>query len=313
MKNPVQEYMVSSQYFAPRGRERLMYLGEQLSQQHLNYSDKLIGIVGDSGSGKSSLIKGMFPGVELSNDDDILNPRKIMQVRDLSQDVRDASTYHIDMRFQMAFTQMFEIVDFVESILSRGRRVIVEHFDRLYPVLGKNADIIVGIGEEIIVTRPTLFGPLPQSIYDIVHKSLKYRKMAHSIEDITMEVLENEFGIENSTYYSSDIRKGFVLRFFKEPKIDLELLSAKIEETIGKNLSISYYDEDHIMIGEKIIPCDGPRLHVSNTSSIENFKIVNRTMYDTKSKTWSIIGLIDYDNSEELENRNTLYFLKRRD
>ncbi|MFA5712881.1 MAG: alanine-tRNA synthetase second additional domain-containing protein [Bacteroidales bacterium] len=312
MKNPVQEYMVSSQYFAPRGKERLMYLGQQIGQQHLNYNDKLIGIVGDSGSGKSSLIKGMFPGVELSNDDDILNPRKIMQVRDLSQDVRDASTYHIDMRFQMAFTQMFEIVEFVESVLARDRRIIIEHFDRLYPALKKNADIIVGIGEEIIVTRPTLFGPLPQSIYDIVHKSLKYRKMAHTVEDITMEVLELEFGIDSSAYYSSDIRKGFVLRFFKEPKLDLELLSAKIGEKIAKNLSISYLDEDHIKIGERSIPCDGPRLHVSNTSEIANFKIVNRVIYDSKTDTWPIIGLID-NSSEELENRNTRYFLKRRD
>ncbi|MEA4948993.1 MAG: alanine-tRNA synthetase second additional domain-containing protein, partial [Petrimonas sp.] len=113
MRNFIQEYMVSSQYFAPRGKERLMFLGEQISHRHLNYSDRLIGIVGDAGAGKSSLIKGMFPGLQLSNDDDIVNPRKIMQVRNSLLEVEDATTFHIDVRFQMAFTQMYEIVDYV--------------------------------------------------------------------------------------------------------------------------------------------------------------------------------------------------------
>ena len=47
MRNFIQEYMVSSQYFAPRGKERLMFLGEQISHRHINYDDKIIGIVGD--------------------------------------------------------------------------------------------------------------------------------------------------------------------------------------------------------------------------------------------------------------------------
>ena len=77
MINPLQQYLISTQYFAPRGKERLIFLGDHISQRHLLYTDRLIGIVGDAGSGKSSLIKGMFPGLELTNDDDIINPRKI--------------------------------------------------------------------------------------------------------------------------------------------------------------------------------------------------------------------------------------------
>ncbi|HOG19098.1 MAG TPA: alanine-tRNA synthetase second additional domain-containing protein, partial [Salinivirgaceae bacterium] len=38
MHNFIQEYMVSSQYFAPRGKERLMFLGEQISHRHLNFN-----------------------------------------------------------------------------------------------------------------------------------------------------------------------------------------------------------------------------------------------------------------------------------
>ncbi len=312
MRNLIQEYSVSSQYFAPRGRERLMFLGEHISQRHLHFDDRLIGIVGDSGSGKSSLIKGMFPGLELSNDDDVINPRKIMQVRDLSEDLRDAASYHIDIRFQTAFTQMYEIVDFINNLLERGRRVIVEHFDLLYPALGKNADIIVGIGEEIIVTRPNIFGPLPSSIFEIVDKSLKYRKMAHTVEDITMEILEDDFGIGSESYFSSDIRKGFLLKFLTNMPIDFKSLSHKIKERIEMALPVSYYDEDHITIGKKIIECDGPRLHVSNTSEILNFCLVERLVPDPKTNTWCLVGLID-NNEDELENRNTLHFLIRRD
>ena len=45
MRNHAQEYMVSAQYFAPRGKERLMFLGEQISHRHLFFNDRLIGIV----------------------------------------------------------------------------------------------------------------------------------------------------------------------------------------------------------------------------------------------------------------------------
>ena len=310
MRNLIQEYMVSSQYYAPRGRERLMFLGEQIAHKHLHYSDSLIGIVGDAGSGKSSLINGMFPGLELSNDDDIINPRKIMQVRELMQDVPDAGTYHLDMRFQMAFTQMYEIVDFVKKVLQNKRRIVIEHFNLLYEALGMNADIIVGIGEEIIVTRPTIFGPIPQSIYEIVHQSLTYRKMAHTAEEAVVQVLESEFGISTDDFFSSDMRNGFVLKFSKEPKVDLERLAVLSQEILSQNLDVSYYDEDHIKMGDKIIVCDGARFHVKNTSEIKQFSLYKKMIIDPKTKMYNLIGVID-GNLEDMENRNTFYFLKR--
>ncbi|MGV8962803.1 MAG: alanine-tRNA synthetase second additional domain-containing protein [Candidatus Saccharimonadaceae bacterium] len=312
MRNLIQEYMVSAQYFAPRGRERLMFLGEQIAHRHLHYDDKLIGIVGDAGSGKSSLINGMFPGLELSNDDDAINPRKIMQVRNLMQDLPDAATYHLDMRFQMAFTQMFEIVDFVRNILEKKRRIVIEHFNLLYPALGMNANIIVGIGEEIIVTRPTVFGPIPQSIYEIVHTSLTFRKMAHTAEEVVEQVLVSEFDISIDDFYSSDIRNGFVLKFIKKPEIDLEKLEILSQEMLSQNLNVSYYDEDHIQMGDKIIPCDGARFHVNNTSEITHFSLVKELIKDPNSNIYNLIGVID-GNLDNLENRNTLYFLKRKD
>ena len=135
--------LIYSLYFAPRGRERILALGEQISLRHLSYHDKLIGIVGDAGSGKSLIVKGMFPGMTLSNDDDGLDPRKMMMMRDLQDYQYENTSYHIDLRFQMAFAQMYQIVDFVRGALKNGRRVIVEHFDLLYPYLKINADILI--------------------------------------------------------------------------------------------------------------------------------------------------------------------------
>lgn len=303
--------MVSSQYFAPRGKERLMFLGEQISHRHINHDDKLIGIVGDAGAGKSSLIKGMFPGLQLSNDDDIVDPRKIMQVRNMLTDVQDATTFHLDIRFQMAFTQMYEIVDYVNTLLERNRRVVIEHFNLLHSALGKNADLIVGIGEEIIVARPSLFGPHPESIYDIVHNSLQYRKMAHSAEEVATTLLEEMFGITESEYFFSDIRNGFLIKFYKKPNIDLNYLAELIDEKIAENMDISYYDEDHIIIGGKVIPCDGPRFHVKNTSEIKDFSLVREFVHDPETDTYCLIGLVD-NYMGDLKNRNTHYFLTRK-
>ena len=64
-----------SVFFAPRGNSRMLQLGMQIAQQYLNPEDKLIGIIGEAGAGKSMLIKGMFPGLDLCNDDSGVNIR----------------------------------------------------------------------------------------------------------------------------------------------------------------------------------------------------------------------------------------------
>ena len=306
-----QETAVSSQYFAPRGRERLLFLGEQLTQSHLRFDDQLIGFVGDAGSGKSSLIKGMFPGLELSNDDDVINPRKVMQIRDIFSSDFGATTYHIDMRFQTAFTQMHEIVDFVKKGLDKKRRIIIEHFDLIYPALGLNADLLIAIGEEIIVTRPSIFGPQPKMLYEIVHQSLVFRKMAHTAEEITIRVLNELFGIDHNFYFSSDMRNGFVLKFKSKIDIDFETLEERVIEVLAENLPVSYVDEDHIIIGDKKLYCTGPRLHVKNTSEIKKFSFVKEFVHDPKSGTYCLVGVLSDEPDIDVSNLNTSHFLKR--
>ncbi|MCL2840251.1 MAG: alanine-tRNA synthetase second additional domain-containing protein [Defluviitaleaceae bacterium] len=304
-----QEFLLYSMYLAPRGNDRLMMLGEEISHRHLSIYDRLIGIVGDAGSGKSSLIKGMFPGLELSNHDHGINPGKIMQIRDPIDSMGDAVTFHMDMRFQTAFTQMHEIVTFVRTALVKGKRVIIEHFDLLYPYMDMNAEILVGIGEEIIIARPTVFGPSPKDIYDIVYPSVKYRKMAHTAEDIAMHVIMNEYRMPR-TWETDDVRKGFVMTFKNPPNVreaELIALEARVKEIIDEDLPVSYADEEHIKIGDNLQKCAGPRIHVRSTGEVENFRFLKEVFHDPMRGEYLLVGLVgEQDSEEKLSNLNKL-------
>ena len=96
-----------SSYYAPRGAHRMQNLGQQLAQMYLNPNDKLIGIIGEAGSGKSALIRGMFPGLELTNDDNgvYVRPLPILE-QDRGVAFFSPHTYHLDVRFENGFTQM---------------------------------------------------------------------------------------------------------------------------------------------------------------------------------------------------------------
>lgn len=58
--------------------------------------------------------------------------------------------------------------------------MVVEHFDLVYAQLKVNAEVLIGVGEEVIVTRPTVFGPEPHSIAELVFNSIKYRRIGVS-------------------------------------------------------------------------------------------------------------------------------------
>jgi len=302
-KNLIHGAAFYSVYFAPRGRERLLFLGEQISQRHLTFEDRLIGIIGDAGSGKSSLIKGMFPGLELVNDDERFDSHKVMRITDHMDGMNETTTFHLDMRFQIAFSQMHEIVSFVKDALEKDRRVIIEHFDLLYPALKINAEIMIGIGEEIIVTRPGVFGPLPRDIFDIVYHSLNYRKMVHTAEDITTMLLEREYNIDH-TWKNSDVRRGFVLVFNEKPKIDLSELENKVREIIDHHIDVAYFNENFIKLGDyEPLKCSGPRIHVGNTREIENFRLIKEYTYDRLNNTYSLVGLVGW-NTQDNEDLN---------
>jgi tRNA A37 threonylcarbamoyladenosine biosynthesis protein TsaE len=279
-------------YYAPRGRRRLLMIGETIAQRYLTATDQLIGIIGEAGTGKSSIVRGMFPGLELTNDDEGINVRPLPLIRMYHDGKYTSRTFHIDVRFEMAFTQLYEIADAIRAALAQKRRIVVEHFDAVYPALNINAQFLLGIGEDIILSRPNLFGPFPEDIRKAIDNTAVYRKMAHSAEDLTALVLEKEFGIEPPGSHS-DVPRGFVIEFETKPEgLDLALLEQKVKEIIEKAVDISYLDSSHIRIGEDAYGCTGPRLHMKNSSEIRNFRLLKELAYDEITGYYCLVGLV---------------------
>ena len=279
-----------SVFFAPRGRDRIYDLGMQIAQMYLSPYDQLIGIIGEAGSGKSMLIKGMFPGLELTNDDDGVNMRPL-PLDQSKGGFFTAHTYHVDIRFEAAFTQMGVLADAILEAIRNGKRVIVEHFDMIYPMLnGVNANLMIGVGDEIIVSRPTIFGPLPSELHDKVAKSIVFRRMAHTAEDLCEIFLPEE---ELRRAKHRDIKHGFLLAFDdREPDVDLDELELKVSTAIASDLPISYVDEGHVRIGDIVHPCTGPRTHVSSTGKVDEFRLLHRIVYDPIEHCYLIAGRV---------------------
>lgn len=280
-----------SVFFAPRGRDRIYDLGMHIAQMYLSPFDKLIGIIGEAGSGKSMLIKGMFPGLELTNDDGGVNtrPLPLLEVFDSDSGFFNAHTYHLDIRFEAAFTQMHVLADAILTAVQKGKRVIVEHFDMIYPFLNVNANLLIGMGEEIIITRPNVFGPLPNEIYDIVSKSVVYRRMAHTAEDLCEFYMPDEY---SARCRHGDVKHGFVLEFDKKPDFDLDALEKQVFDAIAADYPISFVDEGHILINKTLHACTGPRTHVSSTGDIENLRLVKEYFYDPINNRYMLAGRV---------------------
>ena len=228
-----------SVYFAPRGRDRIYQLGMQIAQQHLSPADRIIGVIGEAGSGKSMIIKGMFPGLELTNDDEGVNVRPLpLLCQDDENRFYSPHTYHMDARFELGFTQLHVLVDAIREAVARGKRVIIEHFDLVYEALGFNADLIVGIGEEVIVTRPNIFGPLPEDVAKVVHKSVHTRLMAHTAEDLCEFHMPEK---EVVRCLHADIKSGFLMAFHDSPpEVDLEELEKAVLADIAADPPVEY-------------------------------------------------------------------------
>ncbi|NLC45087.1 MAG: alanine-tRNA synthetase second additional domain-containing protein [Clostridiales bacterium] len=301
-----QDSLSHAVYFAPRGRNRLISLGYQLSQRYLSPLDKLIGFIGDAGAGKSLLIKGMFPGLELTSDDNGVNVRPLPLLNSLDRGFFRSYTYHVDIRFESAFTQMHELADAIKQAIAQDKRVVIEHFDLIYPFLGMNAEVLIGIGEEVIVTRPNIYGPQPKDVVDIVFKSICYRKMAHTAEDLTCKILESEYGFTHPQIHG-DVKHGFVLEFVEKPNVDIAELEAKVTKYIDDGLDISFIDENYIQLGEgEPYHCTGARSHVRNASEIENFRLIKEYYYDPIAKVYALVGLVGKNKVIDINDLNNL-------
>jgi hypothetical protein len=302
----VNDHYLYGVYFAPRGARRMTEMGMAIAQHHLSPFDRLIGMVGEAGSGKSMLVKGMFPGLEMTNDDSGVNirPLPILSV-DEEGGFFSPHTYHLDMRFEVAFTQPHVLAACVRKALEKGRRVIVEHFEMLYPALGINAELLIGIGEEILVTRPNIFGPEPKDLAEIVFKSIKFRKMAHTAEDLCERKLWDGY---KNRYRHGDVRHGFLLEFDEKPNIDISAIERYVKKRIAEDLPVSFRDETHICFGDKLHYCTGPRMHVRSTGEIEGFCLLPELKYDPMAKRFLLVGLVGNVNPGDAHDLNRISF-----
>ncbi|MCP3965051.1 MAG: alanine-tRNA synthetase second additional domain-containing protein [Lentisphaerae bacterium] len=294
--------LITAQYHAPRGKRRLYRMAHFLSQRYLDAEDRLVGIIGCEGSGKSTLIRGLFPGLELTNDDDGINNRRA-PLYDFSEDDYFAGhTFHIDIRFESAFHQLFEIAEAVNRAITAGKRVVVEHFDLIYNHLGYNAQIIFAIGEDLRVFRPTVFGPSPLDIKSSIEKNAKYRLMAHSAEDLTCWLLKNVYNCKLPELHS-DVKHGFVIGFPEEPNFDINELENRIKELIKQDIPIKAAEGNYIEVRKDKIYCTGKRIHVKSTGEIENFRLLKKFFMDPISKEYLLVGLA---GQEEITGFSTL-------
>ncbi len=299
-----------SVYFAPRGRDRMYQLGMRIAQQHLQPSDKVIGVIGEAGSGKSMIIKGMFPGLELTNDDEGVNVRPLpLLCQDEENRFYSPHTYHMDARFELGFTQMHILVESIQEAVARGKRVVIEHFDLLYDALHFNADLIVGVGDQVIVTRPNIFGPLPADVAKVVHPSVRTRLMAHTAEDLCESHMPEK---EVMRAQHGDIKNGFLMIFLDSPpEVDLDELEAKVNADIAADLNVEYVDDRTIRIGGQEMPCTGPRTHVSSTGKIEGFHLVKEIIYDHRNSRWLLVGRVGVSDEAGNHHYNDLFFSAR--
>ncbi len=298
--NRIQRGLIQTEFYAPRGRARIFDLGMQIAQLYLSPFDKLIGFIGEAGSGKSALVHGMFPGLELTNDDDGVNvrPLPILDVED-DRSFFKPHTYHLDIRFETGFTQPHVLAEAIMNAIRLGRRVVVEHFELIYPLLPRNADLLLGIGEQILVTRPNMFGPEPQEIADIVFKSLPYRLMAHTAEDLC-EMHMDPVLVQSCKH--DDIRHGFILDFQQRiPQIDLAALESAVSADIAADLPVHYHDDSHIAVADRLHECSGPRTHVSSTGKIQGFRLCHEIVRDLQQERNLLIGFVGESSSQDLQ------------
>ncbi len=286
----IHEYLMHAVYFAPRGKKRLIHLGANVAQRYLSAEDRLIGLIGDAGAGKSLLISGMFPGLELTNDDNNVNIRPLPLLDHAQRGFFRHHTYHLDVRFETAFTQPGELAEAARQAIMKGRRVVVEHYELLHPYLDIKPEVLIGVGEEVIVTRPGLFGPDPQDIAGIVFNSIRYRKMAHTAEDLTGLVLDG-MGIPKPRVHG-DIKHGFILEFDAIPAIDLVEVEDRVKDYIRNDVEIAYVDENHIRIGDLLVNCTGPRIHLKRTGEVENFRLMPEFRWDPVQQLYIMVGLV---------------------
>ena len=194
----------------------------------------------------------------------------------------------------MAFHQVHQILEAIRTVIAANRRVVVEHFDLIYRQLGFNAQILFGIGEEVRVYRPTIFGPSPLSVKRVAEENLKYRLMAHSAEDIVGRILRDDYRFSPDQLHS-EVHHGFVIGFDAPPNIDLDEVERKARAVIESDVEIAPGEGDHVLFDGQPFYCTGKRCHVKRSSHIENFRMLKEYKFDPVSRKYLMVGIVGHE------------------
>ena len=227
-----------SVYFSPRDPAGMQRLGNRLAQRHLMPLDRLIGIIGDKACGKSSFTRGMFPGVELMDETEGYDPTVVSGLELSKSLFYNKQTYHAVVSEELTESQLEEFAQCVFNLLDNDKRVIVENFERLYPYLKLNAQLLIGIGGEIIATRPNVFGPEPEMVAKNVYRTLKNRRLAYGAQLLTQKVITRMLP-DGVSFDQGNIKQGFVLEFEKKPDINIDEVERQVNQMIAENAEIA--------------------------------------------------------------------------
>jgi len=84
------------------------------------------------------------------------------------------------------------------------------------------------------------------------------------------------------------------------------MLENYVKSKIERDLPISYVDNDHIRVGEDLHRCTGPRMHVSSTGKIENFRVLPQVHYDVLTDTYLLVGLVGDERTKGIRDLNKI-------
>jgi len=125
----------------------------------------------------------------------------------------------------------------------------------------------------------------------VVDRTLKFRLMAHSAEDITTSIMERDYNYRRPVLHS-DVKHGFVIKFPEKPTVDINELEQKVLEVIASDVPVFQAGENRIRIGKTDLFCTGTRTHVKSTGQIDNFRLVHEYKFNPLSKDWMLIGIV---------------------
>jgi hypothetical protein len=129
--------------------------------------------------------------------------------------------------------------------------------------------------------------------------------MTHTAEDLCEYYLKHTVGNEEP-YVHSDVRHGFVLGFQHKPEVNLDDMEKAINDIIAQDITISYKDDQHILIGDNLHACTGPRIHVGSTGEIHKIALNKEFMVEPDTGRYLMVGIVGIHAPMKIKDLNKI-------